>query len=71
MVKVSKEYFVELSQEEAILYVDKKEKLYKGQIERASDQVAQIQAHIVFVNEAIREILNLSSDKPAKERQML
>ena len=71
MVKVSKEYFVELSQDETLVYVDRKEKLLKTQIERLTDKVAEIQAHIVFVNEAIREILKIDPERQKSGRQFL
>ena len=50
MVKISKEYFVELSQDEALQYIGKKEKSLNRKIELLSDQIAKIKAHIVVVS---------------------
>ena len=59
-VKVSREFFVELNQVEALNFIDKKEKVMNAQIEKLNEKVAEVKAHMVFVNEAIRELLNIS-----------
>ena len=66
MVKVSREFFVELNQEEALNFIAKKERVMNTQIEKLSKQMAEVKAHIVFVNEAIRELLNISEDRTPK-----
>ena len=71
MVKVSKEYFVELSQDEALQYVSKKEKLMNNQIERLHLKMAETKAHMVFVTEAVRELLHISEEKQKQQRQFL
>ena len=68
VVKVSKHYFVELNQEEALKFIEKKEKVMNAQVEHLTTKAAEVKAHIVFVNEAIRELLNISEEKPKKER---
>ena len=59
-VKVSREFYVELNQEEALNFIEKKERVMNGQIENLSEKMAEVRAHVVFVNEAIRELLNIS-----------
>jgi prefoldin subunit 5 len=71
MVKVSKDYYIDLHPKEAIQYCEKKEKLLNGKIDALTQKGCEVKAHIVFVNEAIRELLNISPDKPQKERQMM
>ena len=72
VVKLSKEFFVELNQEEALNFIGKKERVMNGQIEKLSEKMAEVKAHMVFVNEAIRELLNISEDRtPKPSRQML
>ena len=68
VVKVSQHYYVELNQDEALLFIKKKETLMNSQIEQLSQKAAEVKAHIVFVNEAIRELLNISDEKTKKER---
>ena len=63
MVKVSKDYFVDLHPKEAIQYCEKKEKLLNAKIEALTKKGCEVKAHIVFVNEAIRELLNISPEK--------
>ena len=65
-VKVSREFFVELNQVEALNFIDKKEKVMNAQIEKLYEKVAEVKAHMVFVNEAIRELLNISEDRAPK-----
>ena len=50
VVKIGKEYFVELSQDEAISYIGKKEVVLNRRNELLTDQAAQIKAHIAFVS---------------------
>lgn len=50
MVKIGREYFVELSQDEALQYIGKKEKVLGQRSERLTEQAAQIKAHIAFVS---------------------
>ena len=72
VVKVSRDFYVELNQEEALHFIAKKEKVMNAQIEKLSDKMAEVKAHIVFVNEAIRELLNISGEPtPKPSRQML
>jgi prefoldin subunit 5 len=52
MVKIGRDYFVELSQDEALQYIGKKEKVLTQRSERLTDQAAQIKAHIAFVSQA-------------------
>ena len=68
VVKVSQHYYVELNQDEALLFIKKKETLMNSQIEQLSQKAAEVKAHIVFVNEAIRELLNISDERTKKER---
>lgn len=49
MVKIGKEVFVELSQDEAMLYIGKKEKVLTNRIDSLTEQAAQVKAHIAFV----------------------
>ena len=65
---MSQHYYVELNQDEALLFIKKKETLMNSQIEQLSQKAAEVKAHIVFVNEAIRELLNISDEKTKKER---
>ena len=71
VVKVSRHYYVEMNQEEALNFIDKKEKLMNSQIEQLTEKAAEVKAHIVFVNEAIREILSISEEKEKPQRMML
>eukprot|EP00347_Sterkiella_histriomuscorum_P008070 403346490 len=70
MVKVSKDFFVELNQEETLAYIAKKEKFFNKKIDALSDKAAQIKAHIAFVIEANRELLNIDGEKQQKTRTM-
>ena len=63
MVALSKDFFVELSWAEALIYIDKKEKLLNGKVETLTKKASEIKAHILFIQEAIRELLGLSPDK--------
>ena len=72
ILKVSRDTFVEVNQEEALKFIEKKERVMNGQIESLAQKIAEVKAHIAFMNEGIRELLNISegrSEKPA--RQML
>ena len=72
VVKVSRDTFVELNQLEALGFIEKKEKVMNGQIEKLEGKIAEVKAHQAFVNEAIRELLNIDQDRAAKpSRQML
>jgi prefoldin subunit 5 len=57
MVKIGRDYFVELSQDEALQYIGKKEKVLSQRSERLTEQAAQIKAHIAFVSHSA---INLS-----------
>ena len=71
-VKVSRDFYVELNQVEALNFIEKKEKVMNEQISKLSDKMAEVKAHMVFVNEAIRELLNISEERSQKpSRQML
>lgn len=48
-VKVNKEYFVDLTQKEALAFISKKEKNLNKRIELLTDKSAKIKAHIAFV----------------------
>ena len=71
MVALSKDFYVELSQEEALIYVSKKEKYLNDKANALTKRASEIKAHILFVQEAIRELLNFSGEKQPKVRQML
>ena len=71
MVALSKDFFVELSQEEALLFVDQKEKQLNGRIEQLTKKASEVKAHILFIQEAIRELLNITPEKERKTRVML
>ena len=71
MVALSKDFFVELSQEEAKVYVGKKEKYLNDRTDALTKRASEIKAHILFVQEAIRELLNISPEKQPKIRQMM
>ena len=60
MVKVSREYFVELNQDEAFRFVDKKEKLMNQQIDFLQTKMAEARAHMSFVKQAVGELLNIT-----------
>ena len=62
VVKVSRDFFVELNEEEALNFIGKKERVMNAQIEKLAEKIAEVKAHTVFVNEAIRELLNISED---------
>ena len=66
VVKVSRDMFVELNQEEALNFIEKKERAMNTQIEKLGDKIAEVKAHIVFVNEAVRELLNISEEATPK-----
>ena len=68
MVALSKDFFVELTQEEALVYVEKKEKYLNDQAKALTKKASEIKAHIMFVQEAIRELLNIDPEKTKKER---
>ena len=68
MVALSKDFFVELTQEEALVYVEKKEKYLNDQAKDLTKKASEIKAHIMFVQEAIRELLNIDPEKTKKER---
>ena len=63
MVALSKDFFVELSQEEALIYIDKKEKYLNEKTKKLTTRASEIKAHILFVQEAIRELLQISGEK--------
>lgn len=66
MVALTKDFFVELSQEEALNYIDKKEKYLNEKSAALTKRASEIKAHILFVKEAIRELLNISEEKTPK-----
>ena len=66
MVALSKDFFVELTQEEALLYIEKKEKYLNEQTKALTKRASEIKAHIMFVQEAIRELMNIDGEKAPK-----
>ena len=57
MVALSRDTYVELSPEEALGFIDKKEKYLNDKTEVLTRRASEIKAHILFVQEAIRELL--------------
>ena len=49
VVKLSREMYVELNQEEALNFIGKKEKVMNAQIEQLANKIAEVKAHMVFV----------------------
>ena len=49
MVALSKDFFVELSQEEARVYIDKKEKYLNNKTTLLTKRASEIKAHILFI----------------------
>lgn len=49
MVALSKDFFVELSWDEALVYIAKKEKLLNGKADNLTKKVSEIKAHILFI----------------------
>ena len=49
MVALSKDFYVELSQEEALVYIDKKEKYLNGKTTALTKRASEIKAHILFI----------------------
>ena len=49
MVALSKDFFVELSWDEALPYIEKKEKLLNAKAETLTRKVCEVKAHILFV----------------------
>ena len=45
VVKVSREFYVELNQLEALNFIEKKEKVMNAQIEKLNDKIAEVKAH--------------------------
>ncbi|TNV75615.1 hypothetical protein FGO68_gene13414 [Halteria grandinella] len=68
MVKIGADVFVELSPDQAITYIGKKEKFLSHRSELLTEQAAQVKAHIAFVIEASRELMNISGEKEKKMR---
>ena len=69
MVALSKDFFVELTQEEALVYIQKKEAYLNEKTTALTKRSCEIKAHIMFVQEAIRELMGVSPDKAPKLRQ--
>ena len=63
MVALSKDFFVELTQEEARVYVEKKEKYLNNKTTALTKKASETKAHILFMQEAIRELLGISGEK--------
>ena len=63
MVALSKDYFVELSWDEALAYIAKKENLLNKKSDGLTKKASEIKSHIIFVKEAIRELIGLSPEK--------
>ena len=61
MIKVSREYFVEMSQAEALLFSAKKERLIQHQIDGLQTKMAETKAHMTFVTKAVAELLNITA----------
>ena len=49
-MKVSKDYLVELTQEEALRFIARKERVMTRRTELLTEQAAKIKAHIAFVS---------------------
>ena len=45
VVKVSRDFFVELNQLEALAFIEKKERVMNGQIEKLDTKIAEVKAH--------------------------
>ena len=63
MVALSKDYFVELSWDEALAYIAKKESYLNKKSDLLTKKASEIKAHIIFVQEAIRELIGLAPEK--------
>ena len=66
-----KDFFVELSLPEALQYIESREKYLNKKVENLTKKACEVRAHIVFVQETIRELLNIGEDKVKPERQMM
>ena len=72
MVALSKDYFVELSWDEALAYITKKESYLNKKSDLLTKKASEIKAHIIFVQEAIRELIGLAPEKlNQKQRQFM
>ena len=71
MVALSKDFFVELSWDEALSYIAKKEEALNKRADHLTKKLNEIRAHIVFIQEAIRELMGFHSEETKKERQMM
>uniref|UniRef100_A0A7S3CJF0 Uncharacterized protein n=1 Tax=Strombidium rassoulzadegani TaxID=1082188 RepID=A0A7S3CJF0_9SPIT len=71
MVALTKDFFVEMSQEEALGFIEKKEKVMNEKIKLLTKKSCEIKAHILFIQEAIRELLKFTPGKTPKQRQFL
>ena len=69
MVALNKEYFVELSWDEALAYISKKEIVLNRKSEALTKKASEIKAHIIFVQEAIRELIGFAPDKLTKNKR--
>ena len=68
MVALSKDFFVELTWDEALNFIAKKEEALNKRTEHLSKKLNEIRAHIVFIQEAIRELMGFSAEATKKER---
>ena len=68
MVALSKDFFVELSHDEALQYISKKDSYLTSKTTALTKKASEIKAHILFVQEAMRELLNITPDKIPRER---
>lgn len=68
LVAVGLGFFVEMSYDQAVRFVDKKVALLRKESENLSDQAALIKANIKFVLEGLREIQGLKFDDDDKSK---
>ena len=68
MVALTKDFFVELTWDEALVYIAKKERLLNGRADSLTKKVSEIKAHILFIQEAIRELMGVPGEKEQKVR---
>ena len=66
MVALSKDFYIEMSQEETLAFIDKKEAQLNEKIKLLTKKASEIKAHILFIQEAIRELLNITPERTPK-----
>ncbi|CAJ0648416.1 19894_t:CDS:2 [Entrophospora sp. SA101] len=70
-VNVGFGFHPQLTLDEAIEFIDKKEKTLQRKSEKYTDDIAKISAHIAMVHEAIAEILYLQKGEEIPKRDDL